>query len=168
MPEKMNFNWKYYLFDEVNMSGWDFCPYIARQGWLKFLSEEETIYPNLVREFYGSMGINEDRIRFTTQVKGTLIVITPRMLSNALGIPLSCVFNIRWRLVWTCKSCKWKCSCWGNEGSQSKPHLIIPQGPCKSNAQHGCTLTIAKSRELWKYLILWPTHSVPYVQEVCD
>lgn len=78
-----------YLFDELKMYGWDFCPYIARQGWLKVLSEEEIIYPNLVREFYGIMGINEDRTCFTTQVKGTMMVITPRMLSNAFGIPLS-------------------------------------------------------------------------------
>lgn len=71
------------------MYGWGLCPHISRQGWNRILSKEEFIYSNLVREFYGSMSVNEEKTRFTTQVKGTAMVITPKMMSEALSIPFS-------------------------------------------------------------------------------
>lgn len=59
-----------YVVDEMKNSGWDLCPRITRQGWIKILSQEEFIHTDLVREFYGCMNMSKNKTSFTTKLKG--------------------------------------------------------------------------------------------------
>jgi len=80
---------KYFDFADLKKKNWNLREYTNSQEWTNFVSLQDLTFENLVREFYGSIRIkeNKDEKILTTTVKGVKIKITKEFLSKALRIP---------------------------------------------------------------------------------
>jgi len=80
---------KYFDFADLKKKNWNLREYTDSQEWTNFVSFQDLTFENLVREFYGSMRIKENKHEkiLTTTIKGVKIKITTKYLSKALRIP---------------------------------------------------------------------------------
>ena len=80
---------KFFDFENLKTKGWDLRKFTDPQGWLDFVSTEESTFEDLVKEFYGHMTIKEKKEEkvLVSSVKGVKVTITQESLSKALNIP---------------------------------------------------------------------------------
>ncbi|KAF7811707.1 Retrovirus-related Pol polyprotein from transposon RE1 [Senna tora] len=56
-------------------------------GWEPFLSLKETVYPQLIREFYSNLNFHADTLESTILIRGRRAVLNKDLLSEVLQIP---------------------------------------------------------------------------------
>ncbi|KAF7810486.1 zf-CCHC domain-containing protein/UBN2 domain-containing protein [Senna tora] len=56
-------------------------------GWEPFLSLKETVYPQLIREFYSNLNFDADTLESTILIRGRRAVLNKDLLSEVLQIP---------------------------------------------------------------------------------
>ena len=69
---------KYFDFESLKTKGWNLSEFTDPQGWSGFVSTQEQIFENLVKEFYASLRVkqkNEEKFLVST-VKGVKIQVT--------------------------------------------------------------------------------------------
>jgi hypothetical protein len=80
---------KFFDFESLKTKGWNLEVFTDPQGWSGFVSTQEPTFEDLVKEFYASMRVKEEKGEkfLESTVKGVKFQVTQDSLSNILNIP---------------------------------------------------------------------------------